>query len=73
VEPGEAALLDAIRVRARGDGWMTDADVRVEARARWLFGTWLAAEARRLRLPVVDSRPWDSLIERLLRAADVPP
>jgi 2-phosphoglycerate kinase len=48
VEPGEAALLDAIRVQARGDGWMTDADVRVEARAKWLFGTWLAAEARRL-------------------------
>lgn len=29
-----------------------------------LYGNWLAVEARRLGLPVIDSRPWETLLER---------
>ncbi len=46
----------------------TAAEARVEARAKWLFGQWLVAEAGRFGLPVLESRPLETLAERIVRA-----
>jgi 2-phosphoglycerate kinase len=72
VEPREDVLLANMLTRARGISSMRDADLRREARAKWLFGQWLTGEAQRLGLPVVASRPWDSLADRILQAAGAP-
>jgi hypothetical protein len=66
VEPDESVILD--NTLARGKGWVagrTEAELRVDARARWLFGQWLTQEAARYSLPVVEPRPWETLAERL--------
>jgi 2-phosphoglycerate kinase len=38
------------------------------AHVSWLHGLWLRQEAERYGLPVVLSRPWDSILERLIAA-----
>ena len=68
-EPDQATLLANMRERNRGQGYMTDADVTTEARAKWLFAEWLAQEAARRNVPVVESRPWEALVRRVLDAA----
>lgn len=69
VEPDEDLLLGNMLARGRGMGARPAADQRTEARAKWLFGQWLQGEAERYRLPVLASRPWDTLGERVLAAA----
>ena len=67
VESDESAILD--NTLARGGGWIagrTQGELRDEAHARWLFGQWLAIEAARHSLPVVEPRPWETLVERLI-------
>ncbi len=32
------------------------------------YGNWLAGNGRKLKVPVIESRPWDSVIERVKRA-----
>jgi len=72
VEPDEEAILASIVARGRGlDGW-SDTDVRTRARAYWLYGQWLAAEARYHALPVVAPRPWDTLAVRITAAQPRP-
>jgi 2-phosphoglycerate kinase len=68
VEPDESALLANMLARGRGFSARNEADLRVEARAKWLYGQWLAAEARRLDLPMLAPRPWTTLVERILAA-----
>ena len=36
----------------------------------WRYGNWLRGEAVRLGLPLVAARPWQTLVERTLEAAD---
>jgi 2-phosphoglycerate kinase len=69
VEPDESALLANMLARGRGLDGRDEAGLRVEARAKWLYGQWLAAEARRRGLPVLAPRPWATLVERILAAA----
>jgi 2-phosphoglycerate kinase len=38
------------------------------ARVSWLHGAWLRREAERYGLPVVSSRPWETVLERLIAA-----
>ena len=40
-------------------------ELRNQARGRWLSGQWLAQEAARYDLPVVEPRPLETLAERL--------
>ena len=47
------------------DGY-TAQERRAQDAMNRLFGQWLAAEARRHGLPIVEPRPWDTLAERLL-------
>jgi 2-phosphoglycerate kinase len=70
-EPDEAALHANMLRRGRGFEALPAATQRQQARAAWLYGAWLAREARRLALPVVPARPWDSVLERVL--AVLPP
>lgn len=50
---------------------MTQDELRNEARAKWLYGQWLAREADRYDLPVLQPRPWETLNQRLLFAPDL--
>jgi 2-phosphoglycerate kinase len=72
VEPDEAALLANIAARGRVVAGQSDAERRTEARAKWLYGQWLATEAGRLGLPVLEPRPWDTLDARLAAAINAP-
>lgn len=69
VEAEETTLLDNMRTRARDISERNDEELRTEARAIWLYGQWLADEACRLGLPVLEPRPWDTLAERIVREA----
>ncbi len=40
------------------------------ARVSRLYGTWLAAEAKRSGTPAVAARPWSSALDRVLRTGD---
>ena len=67
VEQDESALLATLV--ARGGSWVvgrTQEELQAEAHGKWMFGQWLAAEASRRNLSVVESRPWDTLSERLM-------
>ena len=68
VEPDESAVLANMLARGRHIAGMTQKELRNEARAKWMFGQWLAAEASRYNLPVVEPRPWETLTERLIDA-----
>ncbi len=68
IEPEEDVLLANILARRRGTIRQTEAELRTEARAKWLYGQWLAGEARRYGLPVLEVRPWSTLAERLVAA-----
>ncbi len=69
VEPDEGMVLANIVGRGRGmDGW-SEEEVRIRARAYWLYGQWLAEEAHRHGLPVVEPRPWDTLSQRIVTIA----
>ncbi|MCY4113576.1 MAG: hypothetical protein OXG33_06520 [Chloroflexi bacterium] len=69
VEPDESSLRIALAshhgTRAVGRG---QDELQAEAKAKWMFGQWLAAEASRQGLAVVEPRPWDTLPERLIEA-----
>jgi 2-phosphoglycerate kinase len=69
VEPDEGVLLATALARGREAAHMTEAEVRGVVRGRWLYGRWLAGEARRAGLPVLEPRPWGTLAERVVAAA----
>ncbi len=70
VEPDESALLSNILTRGRGTDDTTFHDLRAEARAKHLFSEWIVSEAKRYDVPVVTSRPWNTLIERVFEVAN---
>ena len=66
VEPEEERLFVNIMERQRGTHNQSEAELRTEARTKWLYGQWLAQEAQKYGLPVLPPRPWSTLLERLL-------
>lgn len=68
VESDEEVLLGNMLARGRGMAGRSDAEHRTEARAKWLFGQWLIAEADRHGLPVVKPRPWETLADHIVAA-----
>ncbi len=52
--------------RRRGIAERTENELRTEARAKWLYGQWLTSEAQHYGMPVLESRPWSTLLERLI-------
>jgi 2-phosphoglycerate kinase len=69
VEPDEGALLANMRSRERRIAHWSEEELQLDARAMWLYGQWLAGEARRCALPVVESRPWATLADRIVEAS----
>ena len=68
VETEEEIVFANIVARGRGMGGRREAELRTEARAKWLYGQWLADEAHRYGLPVLEPRPWSTLVERIQAA-----
>jgi 2-phosphoglycerate kinase len=68
-EDGADALLANMLARGRGITREVTERSRVHAAANAAFGAWLAAESRRLGIPVVASRPFETLPRRILAAA----
>jgi hypothetical protein len=68
-EADEEAIAANMRNRARGfDTHPADAQ-RTQVRMNHLYGAWLCAEAAHQGLPVLTSRPWSTLPDRILAAA----
>lgn len=71
IEPEEEMIFATMLARGRGIAAATEAELRREAQAKWLYGQWLADEAHHYGLPVLESRPWSSLLERLIAAIEI--
>ena len=66
IEENEEALLGTLQGRGAGYGDKPSEEQRIHARMNWLYGQWLAQEARHYRLPIVAPRPWATLFQRTL-------
>lgn len=70
VEPDEEALLSTLRQHRRGFGDFSHKEQETFARGCWLYGQWLRRQAAPYDLPVIASRPWENLAERVLQAIE---
>lgn len=68
VEPDEETLIRNMRQRGRGFDGFSLKEQETFARASWLYGHWLRRQADHYNLPIVESRPWETLVERVLHA-----
>jgi hypothetical protein len=66
VEQSEKQLLQNLRSRGRGFNDLGAPEQESFAYASWLYGQWLAREARKLEFPVIPARPQQTLFQRLL-------
>jgi 2-phosphoglycerate kinase len=66
VEANEQQLLANLQARGRGFNELDPLNQQAYSHASWLHGQWLAAEAEKLGLPVLDARPQHTILERLL-------
>jgi hypothetical protein len=57
-----------MRQRGRGFGQLSLKEQETFARASWLYGQWLRRQADRYELPIVEARPPETLVERVLQA-----
>lgn len=71
VEDEEAQLLYNLQARGRGFNELDPSEQVGFAHASWLYGRWLVQEAKGLELPVINARPQETLLERLLAATGV--
>lgn len=69
IEPEEEVILANMIARGRGMVEQTATEQRTETRTKWLYGQWLASEARRYHLAVLEPRPWTTLVERIIAAS----
>jgi len=65
-EPDEKVLYANMLARGRGAEAMPEAELRTEARAKWLYGQWLVEQASRFGIPAPEARPWATLLDRVL-------
>lgn len=65
VESQEAVIQANIEGRARGTTLQSTQELQTEARTKWLYGQWLSTEAQRLNIPIVEARPWVTLVDRV--------
>src|SRR5581483_2338062 len=68
VEPDEEVVIQNMRQRGRGFGQLSLKEQETFARASWLYGQWLRRQADRYELPIVEARPHETLVERVLQA-----
>lgn len=62
------AVLAHMHARGRGFEHVSPTRQRAIARASWRYGECLRREAQGLGLPVIVSRPWETLAGRIMRA-----
>lgn len=67
-EPSEQELLHNMQKRRRGFENLSPQQMQVAASA--MYGQWLRQEAESYHLPVLEPRPWDTLVERVLAVLD---
>lgn len=69
-EPDPAALRAALRSRRDGPThpWHESSNATL-----WAYGAWLAQQAAAVGLPVVEPRPYATLLDRLVAALDLRP
>ncbi len=65
-ESDEEQILSNLRARGRGFELWEQEEQQAFTHASWLFGQWLAQEARAHNLPVLAARPHESLAKRIL-------
>jgi deoxyadenosine/deoxycytidine kinase len=70
VESDEEEVLRNVRKRGRGFDNFSSREQETFARASWLYGQWLRRQADHYDLPIVESRPWETLVERVLQAIE---
>lgn len=68
IESDEEAILRNMRQRGRGFENVPLKEQETLVRASWLYGQWLRRQADHYGLPAIESRPWETLLERVLRA-----
>ncbi len=66
-----AELVENMVRRGRGDHLEDQERVSLQANANLAFNDWLVESSRTLRIPVVASRPFDTLIDRIEEAITV--
>ena len=66
VESDEGQLLRNLHSRGRGFNEWNSPEQEAFAHASWLYGQWLAREAKQLDLHVIETQPQQTLLERLL-------
>ena len=71
VEPNEKQLLHNLQSRGRGFNDWNKMEQEGFAHASWLYGQWLAQEANKLEIPVINAQPQKTILERLLSIAGV--
>jgi 2-phosphoglycerate kinase len=71
VEQSEKQLLLNLQSRGRGFNDWNKMEQEGFAHASWLYGQWLAQEANKLGLPVINAQPQHNLFKRLLAISDI--
>ena len=71
VEQREEQILNNLRSRGRGFNDGNEAEQKGFAHASWLYGQWLAQEAEKLGLPVINARPYQTVFNRLLSTVSI--
>src|SRR5438128_2210619 len=66
IEPEKDVLFANMVARSRGTTGRSEAELRTEVRAKWLYGQWLTEEARRYGLSVLEPRSWSTLSECII-------
>ncbi len=67
-ESEEEIIYANMLARGRGAERLLEAELRTEARAKWLFGQWLSEQANCYGYPTLEARPWETLMDRVLAA-----
>ncbi|MBA2758824.1 MAG: hypothetical protein H0U38_03945 [Chloroflexia bacterium] len=62
----EDELLRNMLDRGRGVPDKSEAELRRIVEMNWLYTVWLAREAEERSIPVVTTRPWDTLADRII-------
>lgn len=70
VEQDEEVLAKNMLRRGRGFSSLSAREQQTLARASWLYGQWVKRQADHYDLPIIESRPWENIIERVLKAIE---
>lgn len=66
-EPDAEVVRQNMRQRGRGFGDFAAREQEALARASWLYGKWLSRQADHYHLPIIETRPWETLADRVLK------